>query len=393
MQRQIVTLGDERGQTLVYVAVAIVVLLGFVALATDTGLAYVERRQMQNAADAGALAAISVLARGGADAEVLAAVQQYATTENHADTVQASYIGGPGSAALGSVGGGSIPSGATGVRVSARRTAPTFLAGVLGISTVSAQASGAGGLGLVDIVLVLDRSGSMDDDSCSWKPYPPTGGVSCSLPVDQTNCTRCYVLQSGVRKYGTWTPPPQPITAAKNAAATFVDLNNPTLARLGLVSYSDGATLNRGLTADFAAVKTSINGLVANGCTAAPAGISQARGELTGARSRPEAMDVIVFLTDGLPNSPYCSGCPDYCPAAKTATRNEAQAAAGQRITIYTISLGDKADQALMQDVANLTGGEHFYAPTCGGSERHLPEDLRAHSNAPDRVSWYRPPG
>ena len=382
MRRQTAILGDERGQTLVYVAVAIVVLLGFVALATDAGLAYAERRQVQNAADAGALAGIAIMARGGSDGAVWAAVQRYATTENQADTVQASYIGGPGGAALGSVGGGSIPSGATGVRVNARGTRPTFIGGVLGITTVTAQASGAGGLGLLDIVLVMDRSGSMDDDSCSWKPFPPSGGVSCSLPVSQANCTRCYVSPGGVRTYGTWITPPQPITAAKNAAATFVDLNNPTLARLGLVSYADGATLDQGLTADFAAVKTSINGLVANGCTAAPAGISQARGELTSARSRPAAMDVIVFLTDGLPNYPYCSGCPDYCPAAKTATRDEAQAAAGQRITIYTISLGDKADRALMQDVANLTGGMHHYAPSAADLDtiyRAIYEDIQLH--------------
>ncbi len=364
MRRAMIAWRDERGQSLVYLAVAMVVLLGFVALAIDTGLAFVERRRMQNAADAGALAGVSVLSRGGADAEVWAAVERYAAFENHADQVQASYIGGPGGAVLGSVGGGSIPSGASGVRVNARRSVPSFLAGVLGISTVTAQAVGAGGMGLVDIVLVMDRSGSMDDDSCSWKPYPPASGVSCSLPVNQTNCTRCYVLQGSVREYGVWTLPPQPMTAAKAAATTFVDLNNPTLARLGLVSYADGATLNQGLTADFPAVKTSINSLVADGCTAAPAGIRQARSELTGARSRPEAMDVIVFLTDGLPNYPYCSGCPDNCPAAKTATRDEAQAAAAERITIYTISLGDKADQTLMQDVASLTGGEHFYAPS-----------------------------
>lgn len=46
----------ESGQTLVHVALMMVVLLGFLALAIDVGLLYSERRRMQNAADAGALA-------------------------------------------------------------------------------------------------------------------------------------------------------------------------------------------------------------------------------------------------------------------------------------------------------------------------------------------------
>jgi len=47
---------EERGQTLILVALTLVVLLGAVALAVDIGMALAERRQMQNAADAGALA-------------------------------------------------------------------------------------------------------------------------------------------------------------------------------------------------------------------------------------------------------------------------------------------------------------------------------------------------
>ncbi len=47
---------DERGQSLVQLALMMVVLLGFAALAIDMGYRYVERRRMQNAADAAALA-------------------------------------------------------------------------------------------------------------------------------------------------------------------------------------------------------------------------------------------------------------------------------------------------------------------------------------------------
>ncbi len=49
---------EESGQTLVYVALSLVTLLLFVALAIEAGHLYAERRRMQNAADAGALAGV-----------------------------------------------------------------------------------------------------------------------------------------------------------------------------------------------------------------------------------------------------------------------------------------------------------------------------------------------
>ena len=46
----------EHGQIMILLALAIIVLLGFTALAVDMGMAYADRRQAQNAADAAALA-------------------------------------------------------------------------------------------------------------------------------------------------------------------------------------------------------------------------------------------------------------------------------------------------------------------------------------------------
>jgi len=43
----------ERGQTLVVVAVMIVVLIAFLGLVIDGGKVYAQRRQLQNATDAG----------------------------------------------------------------------------------------------------------------------------------------------------------------------------------------------------------------------------------------------------------------------------------------------------------------------------------------------------
>lgn len=53
-----------RGQVLVLTAAALLVLIGFVALATEVGLLWTERRRMQTATDAAAVAAASALRNG-----------------------------------------------------------------------------------------------------------------------------------------------------------------------------------------------------------------------------------------------------------------------------------------------------------------------------------------
>lgn len=70
---------DERGVTLVIVALMIVVIMTFAAFAVDLGGAYNQRRQFQSAADAGALAGAQILAESpplSPDATVIAYVNK-----------------------------------------------------------------------------------------------------------------------------------------------------------------------------------------------------------------------------------------------------------------------------------------------------------------------------
>lgn len=335
----------RNGQVLITVALMLTVLLAFLALAIDVAYLYAQRRQMQNAADAGALAGARTIVVGDTDAEIEAAIDQYATGENPADAFTAFYIPSGHE-----VGAGFKPPDATGVRVVAEATVPTFFAGLFGLSEISIEGSAEGGFAPLDIMVVLDRSGSMDDDSCSmpwWWPW--------WIPTNRYTCERWG---------GVWQDPPQPIGDAKDAAKAFVDMNNPNLTHLGLVSYAKWGRLDQSLTADFATVKSAIDGLTADGCTNAEEGIQKARAELNASPRSGDALPFIVFLTDGLPNYPYCRDCRDHCLPAKDAARDEARQAANEGIAIYTIALGDKADRDLMQDIADLTGGESFYAPS-----------------------------
>lgn len=71
-------LKEENGATLVYVAITMVVLLGMAALALDGSNLYLQRRNMQNAADAAALSGIHVLASGGTKGEARSEVHSFA---------------------------------------------------------------------------------------------------------------------------------------------------------------------------------------------------------------------------------------------------------------------------------------------------------------------------
>ena len=372
----------ERGSVLITVAAVLVTLVFFLALAIDVGVGYAERRKMQNAADAASLAAAWVLAGGGTDAQIRSAVNEYTIVQNEAGSFVAKYI--PGGEDVGS---GSLPSDATGVQVTAIGSAPTFIAGMIGFNQMTASALGGGGFSPLDIALVMDRSGSMDDDNCDLKGYCPSSDPrdtntcaqcrgawsngACNInpfparcgALNQTNCENCRGIWDTSR-------PPQPITDARAAAASFVDRNNPRLSHLAVVSYSTSGALNRTLTNDLQAVKNAVNAVgqpYPSGCTNAADGIKKAREELLGTRKRVDAVRFIIFLTDGLPNYPQCSSCPSQpngCPAAMSAVRNEAAIAAQNAIVIYTIGLGTSADTALLQNVADLTGGEFFYAPS-----------------------------
>ena len=82
----------EKGQVLVTIALIMPVLLGIVALGVDVGYAYVQRRQMQNAADAGALAGVWELCSG---IDPVGAATDYAQ-RNGAQDVQVLVDGGNG---------------------------------------------------------------------------------------------------------------------------------------------------------------------------------------------------------------------------------------------------------------------------------------------------------
>src|SRR5215831_3089767 len=173
----------ERGQALVVVALLMTVLLGLLGLVIDSGYAYSERRQIQNAADSSALngareldAQIATGNQAGADTQVLRAIKQYVIaynlTINPSGNVPASlqsavYISEDGTQTYGTVGtqtGDRIPVSAFGVRVVVQEPWTPFLIGVLGLSSFSIAATAAAVSGVIPgaNVLFLNCPGATD---------------------------------------------------------------------------------------------------------------------------------------------------------------------------------------------------------------------------------------
>lgn len=116
----------ESGQSLVLVAVSMVAMLAMLALILDGGFLLVNRRLMQNAADAGALAGTWELLHGS---DPVAVATNYAQL-NGAEEVDVT-----------------VDYGARTVEVVARKTIPTFFAGVIGVNSFTVSAGATGGLG------------------------------------------------------------------------------------------------------------------------------------------------------------------------------------------------------------------------------------------------------
>jgi len=120
----------KTGQGLVILVLSASILVGSLAMAIGLGNLYLQRHRAQVVADAGAVAGTLVLASGGSDAEVQAAVRNYTVAEDQMQVFRAFYVPSGDE-----VGAGFQPSDARGIRVSAQVTSPTLLARVLGFDS------------------------------------------------------------------------------------------------------------------------------------------------------------------------------------------------------------------------------------------------------------------
>lgn len=213
----------------------------------------------------------------------------------------------------------------------------TFLPSILGVQDFEIESTAISTRIEADIVLVLDRSGSMAYSDIEPAVYPP---IPSNAPPEWD--------------FGDPVPPNSRWLDA--IAATEVLLNtlnsSPGNEFVSLVTYADTGRIDTPLSEDTTAVlnaMTNYSSAFEGGGTNISGGLTAAAAGLSSASARKFSSKVIVVLTDG-----KVSEGPD--PVAV------AQSLATNGVLVIAVTFSNEADQALMQRVAAAGGGFHRHA-------------------------------
>lgn len=354
----------RRGATLVLIAVMSTALVSVGALVINWAYIELAHTQLRSAADASAKAALVTLSQTQSQAQARTVARQIAqqfTVAGQTLLISDTDVEFGNSQADGA-GGYTFAAGAQPLNCarvvarcgpgSATASASVMFGNLLNTDEFALDKRAVAGRFDHDVCVVVDRSASM-----AWD----LTGSDFSYPDEYNNDS---TLQNYFR-------PPHPTGSrwAKLLDALHVfrdvverrDLN----AKIGLVSYasdytfgnfsSDRVTQDQYLSFDtsrFVAAAENVSLAPIIGDTNITAGIENGRSVLTRtADQRLTANRTMILLSDGK----WTEG------GNPTA---QAQAALADRITIHTVSFGEGVDTALMQLIADTTGGRYYRATT-----------------------------
>ena len=177
----------------------------------------------------------------------------------------------------------------------------------------------------VDVALVIDRSGSMNDDGDT---------------------------------------PPEPLTTVKEAAKVFVEsLTHQD--QVSVVSFATEGSLDSRLTTNSVVAQSAISSVAIgpdenNQHTNILDGLTVAHNELISENDNQNANNVVVLLTDGIASRPLDSNNPRYAEDSAIAFSNQIKQTGTE---IYTIGLGENVNKDFLKTIA--TEQQYFYtAPT-----------------------------
>jgi Flp pilus assembly protein TadG len=247
----------ERGIAVMLTALLLVFTIPVVGLAIDAGLLYLVRSKLSSACDAAALATARNLNLGMTLPAQMANAQARGVAFFNAN-FPTGYLGTSGITPTVLI----DDSSATSIRVTVSATgdASLYFMRILGPSVSVASASGQASRRSVNIIMLLDRSASMNGAPC---------------------------------------------TAMKNASTTFVDLFVNGRDRLGMVSFGTTVSRDYAPTLNFknpaAPLSAAINSIACTQATNISDGYSEAY-QMLEAINEPLAANIILLFTDGAPN-------------------------------------------------------------------------------------------
>jgi Flp pilus assembly protein TadG len=288
---------DDNGQALVLMVLMLAVLLGASAIVADVGYAYYVKRSMQASADAAALAGAQDLPN--ASAAVASAKL---------------YSGGPGGKNFASNIESVVPSVTTkcvslapcnpanAIVVDQTASVATKFARVLGIDSFSvhvrATACSPCAVRPLDVMLVLDRTGSMCTD------HNGNADPACTDLENARTGLKTFLgyMDPSFDRVGFAVLPPAASLSTKcnkPSSTNYVEYDSQSSPYV-LVPLSTDYKTNNQLNTSSALVST-INCVKGAGGTAYATALEKAQAELN-LHGRAGVQDVIVFLSDGAAN-------------------------------------------------------------------------------------------
>ncbi len=268
----------EKGQIFIVLAILIPILIVFVGLSVDLGMAYLTKTTLSKAVDAAALAAMRNINQGQSKA---AAVATSAFNANYQ-----SVLGFSGNTPTPTVAWSTDANGNTLVTISATATLNTSFIRVLSIlpgvgstyNTLSISESAQAIRNPLVMSLILDRSGSMNNN-----------GGAAALP---------------------------------GAVTTFISYFDQTVDNAAEISFSGADTVDFKMNTSFIQpITNAVEGLTYSGGTFAQGGLQDGEAQILTKPLTPNIIRVAVFFTDGYANTNndnlQCNP-----PSLKTTNRN-----------------------------------------------------------------------
>jgi Ca-activated chloride channel homolog len=230
------------------------------------------------------------------------------------------------------------------VEVTARRNTGSIdgplgllLPSILPISQVESTQISRSNQVEVDVVLVIDRSGSMAYAANEPAVFPP---IPAAAPPGW--------LFNG--------PAPNPSRWRDLVAAVDVFLMeltaSPINEMVGLATYNGNANIDQLLSSNYNSIRGALDNYTnffQSGKTNIGGGINAGQNCFAFSGTRPFAARVMIVLTDGI----------DTVGSNPVAA---AISAANEKIMIFSITFALEADQSTMQSVANAALGKHYHA-------------------------------
>lgn len=169
----------------------------------------------------------------------------------------------------------------------------------------------------LDVMLVIDRSGSMENI---------LGAIISSLLGGKTK-----------------------LTNAKEAAVALIDQLDPSKDRIGVVQFDTAAELVFPLSARYEEVKRALDAIVGGEATNIHLGLEAGTRELLGANRGDAAIPVLILLSDG-------GALPEEALSA-------AERAKASGIRVISVGIGQDVDSELMIRMASAPD-DYYFSPT-----------------------------